>query len=163
VHNLDLEKAALLGGSPAEDTPRQRLPIDQKQEVLSMSEVPLRPTGGRLLPVVTAINVLVAAGFAIAGLVAPAVILPSAAPPDDASTIFALYAAARAIPLAIVTLAVIYRRETSTLVVLGALAAIIQLFDASIGWAQHDVGKTLGPLVIAVAQAASLWQARRFR
>jgi hypothetical protein len=54
----------------------------------------------RLAAWITAINVLVASGFAIAGLVAPQAILPPGAAPGEASFVFALYAAARTLPLA---------------------------------------------------------------
>ena len=54
----------------------------------------------RLAAWITAINVLVASGFAIAGLVAPQAILPAGAAPSEASFVFALYAAARSLPLA---------------------------------------------------------------
>ncbi len=51
--------------------------------------------------IVTGVNVLVASGFSLAGLVSPQSILPSADAPSDASLIFALYAAARTIPRAL--------------------------------------------------------------
>jgi hypothetical protein len=112
--------------------------------------------------VVTALNVLVASGFAIAGLVSPAAILPPGAAPNEASLIFALYAAARTIPLALFVLAAIYRGSAAALLVLGALAGVMQLLDAGIGLVQHDVGKTVGPLVIAGVQFGVLWGLRRF-
>jgi hypothetical protein len=36
--------------------------------------------------------------------------------------------------------------------ILGILAGIIQFSDAGVGLYQHDVGKTVGPLVIALIQ-----------
>jgi hypothetical protein len=54
----------------------------------------------RLAAWITAINVMVASGFAIAGLVAPQAILPPGAAPGEASFVFALYAAARSLLLA---------------------------------------------------------------
>jgi hypothetical protein len=36
--------------------------------------------------------------------------------------------------------------------ILGALAGIIQVMDAGIGLFQHDIGKTAGPLTIASVQ-----------
>jgi len=115
----------------------------------------------RAAGVVTALNVLVASGFSIAGLVSPEAILPAGDAPNGASLIFALYAAARTIPLALFVLAAIYRGSAAALLVLGALAGVMQLLDAGIGLVQHDVGKTVGPLVIAVAQFAVLWALRR--
>jgi nitrate reductase gamma subunit len=105
-----------------------------------------------LASLVTAINVLVASGFSIAGLVHPQAMLPAGAVPTEASSIFAMYAAARAIPLALITLAAIYRRATQALLILGTLAGVIQLLDAGIGVLQHNAGKFAGPLVIAVVQ-----------
>jgi len=72
---------------------------------------------------VTAINVLVAAGFSIAGLVSPKSILPAGNAPTDASFIFAMYAAARTIPLAFMALIAIYKQSQSALLILGTLAA----------------------------------------
>ena len=52
---------------------------------------------------ITIISVLTSAGFAIAGLVRPAFVAPGQ--PPEASRIFALYTFARAIPVALVTVA----------------------------------------------------------
>lgn len=112
------------------------------------------------LYVITAINVLVAAGFGIAGVVRPKVVTAGA--PNEASRIFALYAAARAVPLALVTLAAIVWGDLNTILWLGALAGIIQLLDAGIGAQQRDMGKAVGPLVIAVLQFAALIAVHRF-
>jgi hypothetical protein len=107
----------------------------------------------RLAAWITGINVLVASGFAIAGLVAPQAILPAGAAPGDASFVFALYAAARSLPLAAFALWAIARRNVQALIVLGALAGVVQLLDAGVGLVQHDLGKMIGPLVIAALQA----------
>jgi nitrate reductase gamma subunit len=48
-----------------------------------------------LASLVTAINVLVAAGFSITGLIHPQAMLPTGAVPTEASSLFAMYAAAR--------------------------------------------------------------------
>jgi hypothetical protein len=106
----------------------------------------------RLLSWITAINVLVACGFSVAGLVAPQAFLPLGSIPTEASRIFAMYAAARSIPLAFVALAVVYKRSTTGLFILGILAGTIQFADAGVGLYQHDPGKTAGPLVIALIQ-----------
>ena len=105
-----------------------------------------------LASLVTAVNVLVASGFSIAGLISPQSLLPAGYVPTDSSTLFALYAAARTIPLALITLSVIYLRATSALLVLGTLAGAIQLLDAGIGLFQHDPGKFAGPFFIAAIQ-----------
>jgi hypothetical protein len=105
-----------------------------------------------LASLVTAINVLVASGFSIAGLISPQSVLPAGYVPTESSSLFALYAAARTIPLALMTLATIYNRSTPALLILGTLAGVIQLLDAGIGLFQHDTGKCAGPLVIAAIQ-----------
>ena len=106
----------------------------------------------RLASLVTAINVLVASGFAIAAIIRPQLVVPAGSVPTEASLILALYAAARTIPLALFALAAIYKRATSALLILGALAGAMQLLDAGIGLFQHDLGKFAGPLFIAVLQ-----------
>src|SRR5882762_1355188 len=106
-----------------------------------------------LASALTALNVVVASGFSIAGLIKPELVLPPGATPTDASAIFAMYAAARTIPLALITMVAIYKRSASALLVLGLLAGTIQLADAAVGLLQHDIGKTIGPLSIAVFQA----------
>ena len=66
--------------------------------------------------------------------------------------LLAMYAAARTIPLALFALAAIYKRATPALLILGALAGVMQLLDAGIGLFEHDLGKCAGPLFIAVLQ-----------
>jgi len=112
-----------------------------------------RPTHGMgLACALTALNVLVASGFSIAGLIKPELVLPTSAIPTDASAIFAMYAAARTIPLASITIVAIWKRSASALLVLGLLAGVIQFADAAVGLLQHDVGKTVGPLFLAILQ-----------
>jgi hypothetical protein len=106
----------------------------------------------RLASVVTAINVLVASGFSIVGIIRPQYLLPAGSLPTHASLILAMYAAARTIPLALFALGAIYKRAASALLILGALAGTMQLLDAGIGLFEHDLGKCVGPLVIAVLQ-----------
>ena len=92
---------------------------------------------------ITAINVMVAGGFSIAA---------ARHASTEASLIFALYAAARAIPICLAALIAIYRRAGPALLALGTLAGVIQLLDAGIGFIQHDPGKSFGPLIIAAFQ-----------
>ena len=106
----------------------------------------------RLASVVTAINVVVASGFSIVGIIRPQYLLPAGSIPTQASLILALYAAARTIPLALFALGAIYKRSTHALLILGALAGAMQLLDAGIGLFEHDLGKCAGPLFIAVLQ-----------
>ena len=105
-----------------------------------------------LASLVTAINVLVASGFSIAGLISPQSVLPAGYVPTESSSLFAMYAAARTVPLALITLAAIYNRATVALLILGTLAGVIQLLDAGIGLFQHDLGKCVGPLFLGVLQ-----------
>jgi hypothetical protein len=104
-----------------------------------------RTTAMRVASLITAINVLVAVGFSVAGLVNPKWILPASYVPTEASFIFALYAAARTIPLAVIALVAIYQRSESAILLLGTLAGFIQLLDAGVGLLQHDLGKSIGP------------------
>ena len=106
----------------------------------------------RLASLVTAINVLVASGFAIAAIVRPQLVVPSGSGPTEVSLLLALYAAARTIPLALFALAAIYKRATSALLILGTLAGTMQLLDAGTGLYERDLGKCAGPLFIAVLQ-----------
>src|SRR2546423_1867074 len=96
--------------------------------------VPPRPIATGMIrdlaSALTALNVVIASGFSIAGLIKPELVAPIGATPTDASAIFAMYAAARTIPLALITIVAIYKRPASALLVLGLLAGIIQLLDA---------------------------------
>ena len=115
----------------------------------------------RLTSLVTAINVLVASGFTIAAIFRPEVVVPAGSIPTEAALLLAMYGAARIIPLALFTLAAIYERAASALLILGALAGGIQLLDAGIGLFQHDLGKSTGPLFIAVLQFFVLYLLHR--
>jgi hypothetical protein len=106
----------------------------------------------RLASVFTAINVLVASGFSIVGIVRPQYLVPLGSAPTHASLILALYAAARTIPLAMFAFGAIYKHAISALLILGALAGAVQLLDAGIGLFEHDLGKCAGPLFIATLQ-----------
>src|ERR1700747_1419595 len=104
----------------------------------------------RIASLATAINVIVAGGFSIAGLLSASANLPAGASPTVASQIFAMYAAARAVPLTLITLATLGRRSWG--LPLGTLAGVVQLLDAGVGLFQRELGKTIGPVVIAVLQ-----------
>jgi hypothetical protein len=124
---------------------------------------PLSPRSAamRIASLVTAINVLVAGGFSIAGLISPKSILPAGYAPTEASFIFSMYAAARSIPLALIALIAIYKHSESALLILGTLAGFIQLLDAGVGLLQHDLGKLIGPLVIAAFQFFAVYLLNR--
>jgi len=96
---------------------------------------------------VTALNAITSTGFAIAGLLAP-----------DHGVLGAgdMYAAARAFPLAITVLVLIAKRSWRGLGLLGAVLALVQACDALVGFALHDVGKTVGPLVLSAATLAAV-------
>jgi hypothetical protein len=111
----------------------------------------------RIAKAITALDVLVASGFALAGLIQPQAILPQATAPTPASAIFAMYAAARTLPLAAFVLVAIVRNWRHTLIVLGALAGTVQFLDFFVGLAQHDAGKTIGPLVLAILQFVAVY------
>jgi hypothetical protein len=106
----------------------------------------------RLASVVTAINVLVASGFSTAAIIRPQYLVPVESVPTQASLLFAMYAAARTIPLALFALWAIYKQVTPALLILGALAGAMQLLDAGIGLFEHDLGKCAGSLFIAILQ-----------
>jgi hypothetical protein len=114
----------------------------------------------RLASAITALNVLVASGFSIAGLFKPELVFPAGSVQTEASLIFAMYAAARTLPLALVALAAIYQRSRSGLKVLGLLAGLIQFSDAAVGLYQHDIGKIIGPLVLGALQMYAIWTLR---
>ena len=115
----------------------------------------------RLASLITALNVLVASGFSIVGIVRPQYLVPAESVPTQATLILALYAAARTIPLALFALGAIYKRATNALLILGALAGTMQLLDAGIGLFEHDLGKCAGPLVIAALQFFVVYLLRR--
>src|SRR6202007_2035390 len=106
----------------------------------------------RLASVVTAINVLVASGFSIVAIIRPQYLVPAESVPTEASLLLAMYAAARTIPLALFALGAIYKQATPALLILGVLAGTMQLLDAGIGLFEHDLGKCVGPLFIALLQ-----------
>ena len=106
----------------------------------------------RLASLVTAINVLVACGFSIAAIIHPQYLVPAESVRTQTSLLLAMYAAAARIPLAVLVLWAIYKQATPALLILGALAGAMQLLDAGIGLFAHDLGKSAGPLFIAVLQ-----------
>jgi hypothetical protein len=124
----------------------------------TLAEEQKYPTGAA---VITALNVLIASGFTIQSMVSPKSFLGPEAVVTDAAVILAMYAVARVVPLALVTLAVIYKRSRPGLFVLGLVAGFMQLLDAPIGVYQHDVHKTVAPLVLAVLQFAVLYKMRK--
>jgi hypothetical protein len=109
--------------------------------------------------IVTGMNVLIASGYSLAGLVSSNAILPLQLNSNPASAVFAMYAAARTLPLAAFAFIAIYRRSRSGLVILGSLAGCVQFVDGFVGWYQHDVLKTVGPFVLAALQMCAVYAA----
>jgi hypothetical protein len=130
-------------------------------ETFAMTPLSSPSAPKRIASLVTAINVLVAGGFSIAALVSPKSILPAGYAPTEASFIFAMYAAARSIPLALMALIAIYKQSEAALLTLATLAGFIQLLDAGVGLLQHDLGKAIGPLVIAAVQFFAVYLLNR--
>src|ERR1700716_4107365 len=135
------------------------MPTARKTFAMTPLSLPSAPR--RIASLVTAINVLVAGGFSIAGLVSPKSMLPAGCAPAEAPFLFSMYAAARSIPLALMVLIAIYRQSEAALLILGTLAGVIQLLDAGVGLLQHDPGKVIGPLVIAAFQFFAVYLLNR--
>jgi hypothetical protein len=98
---------------------------------------------------VVMLNALTSAGFSVAALSA------ALASHDESAQVLAMYAAARSLPLAAAVLWLVRARSVGTLGGLAIVMAVIQGCDAFVGLAQHDLGKTLGPAVLALATFAS--------
>jgi hypothetical protein len=115
----------------------------------------------RFASLVTAINVVVASGFNIAAVIRPQYLVPAKFDPTQVSFLLAMYSAARTIPLALFALGAIYKQATSALLMLGALAGVMQLLDAGIGLYEQDLGKCAGPLFIGVLQFLAVYLLHR--
>lgn len=105
-----------------------------------------------LLSVITAINVLVATGYSITGIINPAAMLPPGTETGQGAFIFALYAAARTLPLAALALFAAFGRKPHYLVILAILAGTVQFLDGFIGIYQQDILKSAGPFFLAIIQ-----------
>ena len=113
------------------------------------------------LKITTVINVLVATGFAVAGIVSPFLMLPANVTTDKAITVFALYAGARAIPMVTLTILSVFRKQWNAFITLAVLAGVIQFLDGFVGVYQQDLSKTAGPFIIATVQFAAIYLAVR--
>jgi hypothetical protein len=113
------------------------------------------------LKVVTVLNVLVAAGFAVAGIINPFLLLPANATTDKAITVFALYAGARAIPIVTLTIMSVFSKHWNAFITLAVLAGLTQFLDGFIGIYQQDLSKTAGPFIITTIQFAAIYLAVR--
>lgn len=113
------------------------------------------------LKIFTVLNVLISTGFAVAGIVRPSLLLPANLTPDKATTVFALYAGARAIPIVLLTLISVFSKQWNAFITLALLAGGIQFLDGFIGIYEQDLSKTAGPFIIATIQFAAIYLAVR--
>ena len=113
------------------------------------------------LKITTVLNVLVATGFAVVGILSPFLMLPANVTTDKAISIFALYAGARAIPMLTLTIMSVFSKHWNAFIILAVLAGIIQFLDGFIGIYQQDLSKTAGPFIIATIQFAAIYLAVR--
>jgi hypothetical protein len=111
----------------------------------------------RFASLVTGFNALVLASIAVVGLVNPLMMLPVGSVANDAAFTFAIYSAARSIPLAVFVLVSIFMRFGRMLTVLGFLAGIIQFADMWVGIYEGDLGKTLAPFALGCLQLYAVW------
>jgi hypothetical protein len=102
-------------------------------ETFAMTPLSSPSAPKRIASLVTAINVLVAGGFSIAGLVSPKSILPTGYAPTETSFIFAMYAAARSIPLALMALIAIYKKSEAALLIFGHIGGVHTIAGCG-GW-----------------------------
>jgi hypothetical protein len=108
------------------------------------------------LYLITAVNVLASTGYCIAGVIAPYTVLPAGIAASEAGFIFALYAAARTLPLAVLVLYTIIVQKKSALIMLAVLAGMIQFLDGFIGIYEHKIQQIAGPFILAVVQFISI-------
>jgi hypothetical protein len=101
------------------------------------------------LRVITVVNLLISAGFSLAGIFNPSVLLPAATPVNSGALVFALFAAARSVPLAIVALFAITMGDKRPMLILAVVAGLIQFADGFIGLYMHDLTKVIGPFVLS--------------
>jgi hypothetical protein len=101
------------------------------------------------LSIITVANLMISSAFSLAGIFIPSSMLPAGMQVNSGTIVFALYAAARAVPLAIVALFAIRMRDKKLILVLAVLAGMIQFADGFIGLYQRDLSKAIGPFVLA--------------
>jgi len=111
------------------------------------------------LKIFTALNVVIATGFAVAGIISPHLLLAANATNDKAITVFAFYAGARGIPIATLTIMSVFRRHWNAFITLAVVAGLIQFLDGFIGIYEQDLSKTVGPMIIAAIQFAAIYLA----
>jgi hypothetical protein len=113
------------------------------------------------LKTITILNVLISTGFAVAAILNPVLILPAHTPAEKATTILALYAGARTIPIAALSIISVFRKHQDAFITLAILTGTMQLLDGFIGIYEHEVSKAAGPFFIAMIQFAAIYLAVR--
>jgi ethanolamine transporter EutH len=113
------------------------------------------------LKIFAVVNVLIATGFAVAGIINPHLLLSPNVTTDKAITVFALYAGARGIPMALLTIISVFRKHWDAFITLAVAAGAIQFLDGFIGIYEHDLSKTAGPFIIATIQFIAIYLAVR--
>jgi hypothetical protein len=117
--------------------------------------------GLNFLKIVIVANLIVSAAFSLIGVLKPISIVPSNAQINPGTTVFALYGAARAIPLAVIGLfAVFSNTDKRAILLFGVLAAVIQVTDGFIGIYMGDTTKAIGPFLLALLTFIGLYMNR---
>jgi hypothetical protein len=93
---------------------------------------------------ITFLNASVSTGFSIARLLGP-----------EGGEV-ALYAASRSVAILLVVFALLWIRSRAAMAAMAFTVGLVQLFDTGIGFLAHQLGKTLGPLLFAVATLVSV-------
>jgi len=113
------------------------------------------------LRLVTGVNLIISAGFSLTGVLRPSFIIPPNIQINAGTLVFALYGAARTIPLAIIGFfAILSSTNTRTIIFLGMLAAVIQFIDGFIGIYQEDITKAIGPFLLALLTFIAIYRNR---
>ena len=116
----------------------------------------------RLFALLVAILTTLASGyFTVSGLVNPEALVPGGG--TAAAKTFAAYLAARSFVLLGAMVWLLAIRAWRPLGLLFALNGVVQLIDAAIGVAHHQVAQTAGPIFFAVALLIAAGQLTRFR
>jgi hypothetical protein len=98
--------------------------------------------------IITTASAFTSAGFSLAGL-------RGAGEAGDAR-IASLYAAARSLPLAVVSLAALFAGSHEWLGAVAVTMILVQALDAYVGFEQRDIPKTAGPIFLSLLNLGSL-------
>jgi hypothetical protein len=111
--------------------------------------------------IVLLLNALTSAAFSVVALVSPASLLPEGGAVNELTQRYAMYTAARSLPLAVVAIALVVLRAPGPLAAIALVLALVQSADVLVGLAGHDLGNTLGPAVLAALTFAAWVSLRR--